>query len=129
MTKSKENCAEGFDLLVGHNLRVVRKKKGVSLVTLGEAITLSYQQLQKYENGTNRISAGRLYQVACCLGVPVEVFFTGAENLEEYVRIERLENEPQTYFASYRTYAGTTRRENLEAEIEEVLNIGNNHLG
>ncbi len=48
---------------------------GMSQVKLGAAIELSYQQVQQYERGTNRIAAGRLYQLGKVLDVPVSYFF------------------------------------------------------
>src|SRR4029077_16357925 len=45
---------------------------------LGEALGLTFQQVQKYEKGTNRIGASRLQQIASVLGVPIEFFFEGA---------------------------------------------------
>lgn len=48
---------------------------GMSQERLGEEIGLTFQQIQKYEKGSNRISASRLYQIACILNVPVQYFF------------------------------------------------------
>jgi transcriptional regulator with XRE-family HTH domain len=51
---------------------------GMSQEKLGEALGITFQQVQKYENGTNRIGAGRLHRIAATLGVPVEYFYEGA---------------------------------------------------
>ncbi len=51
---------------------------GMSQDKLGEALGVTFQQVQKYEKGTNRTSASRLQQMAAVLGVPVEFFFEGA---------------------------------------------------
>ena len=51
---------------------------GMSQTTVGEALDVSFQQVQKYENGTNRISAGRLQQIADFLGVTPGYFFEDA---------------------------------------------------
>jgi transcriptional regulator with XRE-family HTH domain len=51
----------------------------MSQTTLGEAIGVSFQQVQKYENGMNRIGASRLLQIAAILQVPAAVFFDGAD--------------------------------------------------
>ena len=50
---------------------------GMSQEKLGELLGLTFQQVQKYEKGVNRIGAGRLYQLACILGVPVSYFYEG----------------------------------------------------
>ncbi len=55
-----------------------RMLAGISQEKLGEALGLTFQQIQKYEKGTNRISASRLQQIAKMLGVPVSFFFEGA---------------------------------------------------
>jgi transcriptional regulator with XRE-family HTH domain len=51
---------------------------GYSQEKLGEAVSVTFQQIQKYEKGTNRISASRLQHIAKILGVPVSFFFDGA---------------------------------------------------
>jgi len=64
-----------IDIHVGARLRLRRNLIGLSQDHLGKALGLTFQQIQKYERGTNRISASRLYQVACLLKVPVAYFF------------------------------------------------------
>lgn len=56
---------------------------GMSQEKLGLALGLTFQQVQKYEKGTNRIGASRLYQIGSVLGVPIEYFFEGLERGEE----------------------------------------------
>ena len=51
---------------------------GMSQEKLGEMLGLTFQQVQKYEKGTNRIGASRLHQIAQILGVPIEFFYDGA---------------------------------------------------
>jgi len=63
------------DKHVGHRLRQRRALLGVSQEKLGESVGLTFQQIQKYERGANRIGASRLYQFSCILGVPVSFFF------------------------------------------------------
>ncbi len=66
-----------FDKHVGRRLRARRKELGLSQEKLGELLGLTFQQVQKYEKGVNRISAGRLYEVALVLGEDVAYFFAG----------------------------------------------------
>ena len=66
-----------IDLHVASRLLLRREEVGISLETLAEALGVTYQQVQKYEKGTNRISAGVLYQMAMALDVPVQYFFDG----------------------------------------------------
>ena len=63
------------DTLVGRRIRARRQQLGLSQKALAEALGISYQQVQKYENGASRIGAGRLQQLAEILNVPVSVFF------------------------------------------------------
>jgi transcriptional regulator with XRE-family HTH domain len=63
------------DVHVGNRVRMRRKMLSMSQTKLGEAIGLTFQQVQKYEKGTNRLSAGRLQQLAHVLLVPVSFFF------------------------------------------------------
>lgn len=65
------------DRVVGQNLRAMRVSAGVGQQALGEAIGVSFQQVQKYERGLNRVSASMLYEIANHLGVPLEAFFAG----------------------------------------------------
>ncbi len=71
-TKGKANPVDEH---VGARLRMRRSLLGMSQEKLAEAIGLTFQQVQKYERGTNRVSAGRLYQLSKILSVPVSFFF------------------------------------------------------
>jgi transcriptional regulator with XRE-family HTH domain len=68
-----------IDTHVGSRVRMRRMMLGISQEKLGEAFGISFQQVQKYEKGTNRISASRLQQAADVLGVAVPFFFAGAD--------------------------------------------------
>jgi len=63
------------DVHVGNMLRARRNQLGMSQEKLAEQVDLTFQQLQKYERGTNRIAAGRLYQFARVLEAPITYFF------------------------------------------------------
>jgi transcriptional regulator with XRE-family HTH domain len=64
-----------IDVRVGARLHLRRNMLGLSQEKLGEAIGLTFQQVQKYERGTNRIGASRLYELSRVLDVPVSFFF------------------------------------------------------
>jgi transcriptional regulator with XRE-family HTH domain len=76
-----------MDRHVGGRVRMRRLMVKVSQAKLGSALNVAFQQIQKYENGTNRISASRLQQIAKFLGVPVDFFFDGAP--EAQVSVEQ----------------------------------------
>src|SRR3954463_6562760 len=64
-----------IDVQVGARLRLRRSMLGLSQAKLGEAIGLTFQQVQKYERGANRIGASRLHELSRVLDVPVSFFF------------------------------------------------------
>src|SRR5262245_10451136 len=68
------------DQYVGSRVRMRRKMLGMSQAKLGAALGLTFQQVQKYERGANRIGASRLQQMSHVLQVPLEFFFEGAPN-------------------------------------------------
>lgn len=67
------------DLEVAKRVRALRLQRGISQTELGGILDVTFQQVQKYETGTNRISAGRLQQIAEVLDVPVTYFYAGTE--------------------------------------------------
>ena len=69
---------EPVDSLVGARIRLLRKRRKMSQAELGKAIGVTFQQIQKYENGKNRVGASRLHQVATALNVPITELFDGA---------------------------------------------------
>jgi transcriptional regulator with XRE-family HTH domain len=66
------------DAIIGQRVRTRRMLVGMSQERLGELLGLSFQQIQKYEKGVNRIGSGRLIEVAKHLGVPMSYFFDEA---------------------------------------------------
>ncbi|MCP1241544.1 helix-turn-helix domain-containing protein [Acetobacter lambici] len=67
--------AETIDAHVGKRIRLRRTLLGLSQEKLGEALGVTFQQIQKYERGTNRVGASRLYDIATALDVPISFFF------------------------------------------------------
>lgn len=74
------NHAAKIDRHVGDRIRRRRTLLGFTQEQLADALEISYQQIQKYETGSNRVSAGRLYQIAQRLDVAVAYFFDGLES-------------------------------------------------
>ncbi|MGL1921343.1 MAG: helix-turn-helix domain-containing protein [Hyphomicrobiales bacterium] len=72
-----------IDIHVGGRLRMRRMLVGMSQEKLGESLGLTFQQVQKYEKGTNRIGASRLYKISQILSVPVNFFFENLPSEEE----------------------------------------------
>jgi|SRR5947209_20582180 len=63
------------DIEVGQRIRIQRMATGLSQTTLADQLGVTFQQVQKYEKGVNRVGAGRLTKIAKVLGVPVSTFF------------------------------------------------------
>lgn len=75
--KPKLTSPHPADKHVGRQIATVRVQSDVSQAQLARSIGISFQQLQKYENARNRVSASMLYEIATSLGVPVSRFFEG----------------------------------------------------
>jgi transcriptional regulator with XRE-family HTH domain len=70
-----QNGPHPIDLHVGSRMRLRRVMMGLSQQALGQMVGLTFQQIQKYEKGNNRVSASTLHQVAEALDVPISFFF------------------------------------------------------
>ncbi len=71
-----------MDAHVGSRVRLRRMLLGMSQEKLGESLGLTFQQVQKYEKGVNRIGASRLFELSKVLGVPVQFFYEQAPEIE-----------------------------------------------
>lgn len=95
MTDSK--LPSGIDRVVGQRIRWRRRELKLTQERLGELLELTFQQVQKYEKGVNRVSAGRLYEIAGVLGVPISYFFDGAEEFLGAEQAEFAEDEGELH--------------------------------
>jgi len=73
----RKRRAGAEDAEIGRKIRAVRLERGLSQSNLADGIGLTFQQVQKYEKGTNRVSAGRLHKIAEMLDIPVTFFYGG----------------------------------------------------
>jgi len=89
-----------IDKHVGSRVRMRRMMLGMSQEKLGNALNLTFQQVQKYEKGTNRIGASRLQQIAHILQVPVSFFFEGAPTVATSARFEGMSEAPSPAYVS-----------------------------
>jgi transcriptional regulator with XRE-family HTH domain len=71
------------DIEVGQRIKIQRLAAGLSQTELGEGIGVTFQQLQKYEKGVNRVGAGRLTKIARVLRIPASSFFDGRDHIEK----------------------------------------------
>jgi transcriptional regulator with XRE-family HTH domain len=77
MENPMPRSATAIDKVVGQNIRIFRVAKQISQTELGTAIGVTFQQVQKYEKGVNRVGSGRLSEIADVLEVPLTRLFDG----------------------------------------------------
>lgn len=83
LKKENRNRATFTDKLLGQKVRTMRLLRNKSQVELAKTLNLTFQQVQKYENGFNRISACRLLDIANFLEININYFFQGLSNIPE----------------------------------------------
>jgi transcriptional regulator with XRE-family HTH domain len=76
-----------LDSQIAKRLKAARLQRGFSQTSAGEAVGVSFQQIQKYERGTNRITAAKLYQLAALYDVPIEWFFADLKDKKKDPRL------------------------------------------
>ena len=89
-----------IDKHVGSRVRMRRMMLAMSQEKLGDALGLTFQQVQKYEKGTNRIGASRLQQISQILQVPVSFFFEGAPTVHSGPRLDGMNEAPSPAYVS-----------------------------
>ena len=72
------HLCDDIDRRIGRAIRLYRRVRNVTQGQLGHALGVTYQQVQKFETGRNRIAVSRLFQISAALRVPVDVFFIAA---------------------------------------------------
>lgn len=80
MDMDEPRKASDIDKHVGRQLRALRMERKLSQEMVGDFLGVTFQQVQKYERGDNRIGAGRLFRLAQLFGVSVKAFYEGLEN-------------------------------------------------
>ncbi len=87
MQMNQRKLPDPIDVHVGQRMRVRRKMLNMTQTELGKALGVTFQQVQKYERGTNRIGCSRLFHMGVALDVEISYFFEGAETkLPGYVK-------------------------------------------
>ena len=136
MTKSTPNP---IDIYVGSRLRLRRALIGMSQEKLGNALEITFQQVQKYERGTNRISSSRLFQISRILDVSVSFFFDDmdteiikqtegmAEINKQVLQVDKLSRRETLEFV--RAYYKITDPMVRKKIFEMVKAIGNSEVG
>ena len=125
MASKPEAAADPVDVAVGARIRLLRKLKGLSQQALAEAAGVTFQQIQKYERGANRVSASMLARIAKTLGVPVAEMFGEASpaNASAVVEVAALLAEPGA-LELLSAYANLPRGASRSALVEFVRSLG-----
>jgi transcriptional regulator with XRE-family HTH domain len=80
MARDQQSKPNPIDIEVGKRVRVYRQQAGLSQTQLGDALKLTFQQVQKYEKGVNRVAPSRLEVIARVCGVPVSAFMPSLDS-------------------------------------------------
>jgi transcriptional regulator with XRE-family HTH domain len=120
---------EPIDGIVGKHIRLRRLSKGLSQTELGKRVGVTFQQVQKYEKGVNRVGASRLLKIAEVLEVPVSYFFEGADYNETTSDVESplsLIAEPQALrlVQAFSGINNTHLRRSLVELVERIAAAG-----
>ncbi len=108
-----------IDRHVGSRVRMQRVLMKMSQEKLGEALGLTFQQVQKYEKGTNRIGASRLQQISKTLNVPPSFFFEGAPTADGAPPLGFAEDSPSNYVVDFLSTAEGVHLNRAFAKIRD----------
>ena len=111
---------ETFNTHMGKRLRMRRLSLGLTQTKVANAINVTFQQIQKYENGTNGVSSNRLMQLSQFLKVPIIYFFEDFKEFKDVSSGDEI-NEDLNYSFLSRTFSSLSK-----AQKEKILQILNN---
>jgi transcriptional regulator with XRE-family HTH domain len=111
-----------INIAVGRNVRIWRMAKGLSQAQLANRLGVTFQQIQKYEVGSNRIGTGRLVKLASIIGVPIAALFDGAEGADASRSLLALIADKRAFrlARAFRTIEDTTVRLSLVNLVEQI---------
>jgi transcriptional regulator with XRE-family HTH domain len=114
---------ENFNIYLGKKLRIRRLSLGLTQTKVAEAINVTFQQIQKYEKGTNGVSSARLMQISNFLKVPITYFF---EDFKDYKAIDSNSND--NYKSEDLNYSFLAKTFNLlsNSDKDKILKVLSN---
>lgn len=121
MTKRLKGQAGKIDAFIGKRLLQFRHMAGLSQGGLAETIGTTFQQIQKYEKGTNRIAASRLYEFSKILGVNIDDFFDGYETQSKGKVVELLDRIPSDLSQVFPLFNDLTDKADRTAAIKSMV--------
>ena len=116
--KLGDGMEENFNLHLGKKLRMRRLSLGLTQTKVAEAINVTFQQIQKYEKGTNGVSSNRLMQLSNFLKVPITYFFEDFKNFNEIKNSED-DNDDLNYSFLSKTFSSLSK--NQKDKILQIL--------
>ena len=108
---------ENFNLHLGKKLRMRRLSLGLTQTRVAEAINVTFQQIQKYEKGTNGVSSNRLMQLSNYLKVPITYFFEDFRNYNE-IKTTQEDSDDLNYSFLSKTFSSLSK-----SQKEKILQI------
>jgi transcriptional regulator with XRE-family HTH domain len=111
---------ESFNIHLGKKLRMRRLSLGLTQTKVAQAINVTFQQIQKYEKGTNGVSSNRLMQLSQFLKIPIIYFFEDYKSFKDITASE-LSNDDLNYSFLSRTFASLSK-----TQKEKILQVLNN---
>jgi transcriptional regulator with XRE-family HTH domain len=119
---------DSIDRIVGRNIRICRMQKGLTQTELADELGLTFQQVQKYEKGTNRIGSGRLMRIATFLGVPVTALFKGSDDMVDIDKQSIFDQLARPHANRLLQAFGRIDRDGLRLSVVQLVEeIANNH--
>ena len=112
---------DNFNIHLGKKLRLRRLSLGLTQTKVAQAINVTFQQIQKYEKGTNGVSSNRLMQLSDFLKVPIIYFFEDFKDFKDLNTGETTDGEDLNYSFLSRTFSSLSR-----PQKEKILQILNN---
>ena len=112
---------ENFNIHLGKKLRIRRLSLGLTQTKVAQAINVTFQQIQKYEKGTNGVSSNRLMQLAQFLKVPIIYFFEDFRDFKDLSSNSETLNDDLNYSFLSRTFSSLSK-----PQKEKILQILNN---
>jgi Helix-turn-helix. len=113
---------------IGKRIKTIREDMGISQTILGNLVGVSYQQIQKYENGRSTISAEKLDRIAASLKIPVSYFFKNhkkdekdIEYFTEIIKTVKLNSEEKTLIKGYRSMKNKDARRGLLLLVKGLI--------
>jgi len=117
--KKGDGVEENFNVHLGKKLRLRRLSLGLTQTKVAQAINVTFQQIQKYEKGTNGVSSNRLMQLSQFLKVPIIYFFEDFKEFKD-INAEEMSNDDLNYSFLSRTFSSLSK--NQKDKILQILN-------